>query len=180
MTTHALLICAPLLAGVGLAAVIDFRERKIPNWITFTLILSGLILGATSTGMVSLGQSFLGLIVGFLLTLVLFLLGALGGGDVKLLAGIGAWLGPESALKVFALEAIIGLVIVLAQALQQRRMRTLFRNSAVLAVNLAHMNTLGVEHVKETGKTTRSVDRPLPYAVPVLIALVILICRSWR
>ena len=66
------------------------------------------------------------------------------------------------------------------EGLQQRRMRTLFRNSAVLAVNLAHMNTLGVEHVKETGKTTRSVDRPLPYAVPVLIALVILICRSWR
>src|SRR5205809_4114311 len=125
MTTHALLICAPLLAGVGLAAVIDFRERRIPNWITFTLILSGLILSISGAGMASFGQSCLGLLVGFVLTLILFLLGALGGGDVKLLAGIGAWLGPEAALKVFALEAIIGLVIVLAQALHQRRMRTL-------------------------------------------------------
>ena len=71
-------------------------------------------------------------------------------------------------------------IIVLFQALYQGRGRILMRNSAVLAVNMAHMGDVGLDHVRETGQSSRSIDRPLPYAVPVLVAMAILFARSWR
>jgi prepilin peptidase CpaA len=180
MSTYALLICAPMLALTALAAVIDARSRRIPNWVTFTMILSGLAIAISGLGIVSTWQALGGMGVGFGLTIILFAVGALGGGDVKLLAGIGAWLGPEAALKVFVLEAIIGAIIVITQALAQGRFRKLLRNSAVLAVSMAHAGDLGMDHVRATGQSSRSIDRPLPYAVPVLIAVSLLLARSWR
>ena len=180
MTTHGVLVCVPMLALLALAATVDMRSRRIPNWLTFTLVLSGLGVNFMGLGPASGSQALCGFAVGLALPLVLFLLGALGGGDVKLLAGIGSWMGPECVLKVFAIAAIVGAVIVLTQAIAQRRGKVLLRNSAVLAMNLAHVGDVGVDHVRETGRASRSVDRPLPYAVPVLIAMAILIGRSWR
>ncbi len=180
MTTHGLLVCAPLLALLFWAATVDWRSRRIPNWLTFTLMLSGMAVNSTGLGPVSGIDSFLGFCVGFGLLLLLFLLGALRGGDVKLMAGVGAWMGPTTVLKVIVLETLIGAAIVLCQAIAQRRGRILLRNSAVLAMNLAHVGDVGLDHVRETGQASRSVDRPLPYAVPVLIAVAILIARSWR
>jgi prepilin peptidase CpaA len=180
MTTHGILVCAPLLALLIWAALVDLRSRRIPNWLTFTLALSGLAINATGFGPTSGIDAFWGFCLGFGLPLVLFILGALGGGDVKLLAGVGAWMGPATVLSVFAIAAVVGAVIVLVQALAQRRGKILLRNSAVLALNLAHVGDVGMDHVRETGLASRSVDRPLPYAVPVLIAMAILIGRSWR
>jgi hypothetical protein len=48
----------------------------------------------------------------------------------------------------------------------------------VLAVNLAHVKDVGLDHVKATGVSSRSIDRPIPYAVPVLAAVLILMARS--
>jgi prepilin peptidase CpaA len=174
------MLCAPLLALLAWAATIDLRSRRIPNWLTFSLVISGLAVNGIGIGPASGGSAFLGFLVGFTLPLVLFLLGALGGGDVKLLAGVGAWMGPETVFKVFLIAALVGAVIVLAQSLAQRRTKILLRNSAVLAMNLAHVGDVGVDHVRETGQAARSVDRPLPYAVPVLIAMTLLVARSWR
>ena len=124
-------------------------------------------------------ESISGLAVGFVLLFPLFALGAVGGGDLKLLAGLGAWFGPLAALQLFCIEALVGAVLVIAQAVQQGRTNALFRNSAVLAVNITHMGDVGVDHVRSTGEASRSVDRPLPYAVPILIALVALLAWNW-
>jgi prepilin peptidase CpaA len=120
-------------------------------------------------------QSLLGLLLGFAIPLVLFIMGALGGGDVKLLAAVGAWLGPVLVFKVILAAAVVGLVIVLVQATTQGRLRTLFRNSTVLTVNMVNMDVVGMETVTATGKSCRSVDRPLPYAVPVLVAVLLIL-----
>ncbi len=174
MTQQALFAAAPLGAALIWAAVSDVRSRRIPNLLTFALVLCGVAQSFLNSGTVTPTQSLLGLAMGFMLTFVLFAIGALGGGDVKLLAGLGAWLGPQMALLVFAAAAIVGMVIVLGQALVQGRLMTLFRNSAVVGMNLMHLRDLGVEHAAATGRHCRSVDRPLPYAVPVLIATVLL------
>ncbi len=117
----------------------------------------------------------LGFLTGFGLTIVLFVLGAVGGGDVKLLAGIGAWIGPGPTLAVFAVEAVLGAAIVLFQAVWQGRLSTLLRNSTVLAINLAHVGDVGMDHVSATGRSCRSVDRPLPFAVPTLAAVAMVV-----
>jgi prepilin peptidase CpaA len=180
MDTYGMLMAAPALALLVWAAAEDLRSRRIPNWLSFSLILGGIgqsvAFGVVSTPTTAL----LGFLVGFGLTVVLFVLGALGGGDVKLLAGVGAWFGPHAAVATFAIAAIVGAVMVLSQALAQGRMKVLCRNTAVLAVNLAHVGDVGLDHAKATGQSCRSVDRPLPYAVPVLIAVAVLVARSWR
>jgi prepilin peptidase CpaA len=175
MNAHRLLAFAPLMALLVWAAIEDLRTRRIRNWLTFSLIFTGILQSFIGHNGISPGTAGLGLLVGFALPLALFALGALGGGDVKLLAGVGAWLGPAPVFEVFCTVAVIGLVIVLAQATAQGRLRTLSRNSAVLAINLVHVGDVGLEHASATGKSCRSVDKPLPYAVPVLLAVTLLI-----
>ena len=176
MNTYTLLMCFPVVVLLAVAAVVDWRTRRIPNWLTFTLVLSGLAQSLVMpSAMVSPGSAMLGLLAGFVLIFPLYALGAVGGGDVKLLAGIGAWFGPQAAIAVFAVEAVVGMVMALAQAAYQGKTRLLLKNSALVAVNLAHVTDVGLEHTKRTGQACRSIDRPLPYAVPVLIAVMILL-----
>ncbi len=179
MTRETLILAAPLGAALLWAAASDLRSRRIPNVLTFALMLCGIAQSFANVGTVSPGQSLAGLGVGFALTFGLFALGALGGGDVKLLAGVGAWVGPSAVLAIFAGAAIVGMVIVLAQALVQGRITLLCRNTAVVGMNLMHLSDLGADHVAATAKSCRAVDRPLPYAVPVLIATALVMSFAW-
>ena len=135
------------------------------------MVVTGFCQTFLSYNQIAPSQSAFGLLVGFALPLALFVLGAIGGGDVKLLAGVGAWLGAVAVFKVFCAEAVIGMLIVLAQAAMAGRLGVLTRNSALLAVNLVHLDSVGLEHTKLTGQSCRSIDRPLPFAVPVFIAV---------
>jgi prepilin peptidase CpaA len=173
-----LLLLGPLLAMLFIAAVIDWRSRRIPNWLTILLAASGLANSFFATSLASPGTAMLGLLVGFAIPFVLFAMGALGGGDVKLLSGVGAWLGAMAVVKVFLAAAIIGMLIVLVQSAKQRRLSALFRNSAVLTINLINADTIGADAICETGKACRSVDRPLPYAVPVLLGVAVWLCSA--
>lgn len=166
-----LLNVGPLVALCAAAAVVDARTRRIPNALTLAVAASGLAQAALWGTPTSPLMSAAGLVVGGGILLIPFALRAIGGGDLKLLAGIGAWLGPVAAVQVYALSAVAGLVIVLAQCAATGRLRQLFRNSAVLATALASAPTLGVDHVERTGTTLKSVDRPMPYAVPILLGV---------
>jgi prepilin peptidase CpaA len=169
----------PLFAMLIWASVTDLRERKIRNWLTLTMIITGLAQSLMPGRFVTPGASALGMLIGFALPFALFAMGAIGAGDVKLLTGVGAWLGPVGILSVFFLEAVIGMIIVLAQAVWQGRLPALLHNSVLLTINLAHLREVGLAHVTATGKASRSVDKPLPYAVPVLLAVAILVIKSY-
>jgi prepilin peptidase CpaA len=168
----------PVLGLLAWAAAEDFRTRRIRNWLTGTLTIAGILHSYIAVGGIPPAQAWLGLAAGFALMFPQFALRALRGGDVKLMAGIGAWFGPVGVLKIFVIQAIVGLVIVLVQCTWQGKLIALFRNSAVLAVNLVHISDLGARHVIETGRSFRSIDRPLPYAVPVLAATLIVVAMS--
>ncbi len=179
MTTLHLMTALPLLVFMLLAAGIDASYRRIPNWLTFSMLAAGLTGSFLPGHLVTPGYAFLGLLAGFGLTFILFALDAMGGGDVKLLSALGAWVGPETVLVIFLVEAVIGMVIVLIQAMKQGRLQILARNTAMVAINLVNINDVGVEHTKATGKDCRSVDRPLPYAVPTLIATLLVLGLQW-
>ena len=133
--------------------------------------MTGLTHGLLARGPHGVLGSGLGILAGAAIPFALFAIGAMGGGDVKLMAGVGAWLGAGPVLLVLVCEKVIGLLIVLAQALYEGRLVALFSNSAVVAVNILHIREVGVEHVSGTGRGCRSVSRPLPFAVPALLAV---------
>lgn len=90
------------------AAVIDGAILKVPNWLTFPFIICGWVHWTMQDGFSGLGLSLLGTVVGMMLLLLLRNVGGMGAGDVKLLAGVGAWLGAMITLKAFAATCIVG------------------------------------------------------------------------
>ena len=85
-----------------MAAVIDGLKLKVPNWLTFPMIISGWIYSATLSpwaGWDGLLYSLWGTAVGMALLLPAYAIGGMGAGDVKLLAGVGAWVADTSTLS---------------------------------------------------------------------------------
>jgi prepilin peptidase CpaA len=99
------------------AAVIDGWKLKVPNWITFPLVISGWIYSTACFGWPGLGWSLVGTAVGLGLLLPAYAIGGMGAGDVKLLAGVGAWIWGTATFYAFCLSAIIGGVIAVAMVL---------------------------------------------------------------
>lgn len=164
-----------MLVLLLLAAVADLRTRKIPNWLTVLLIVSGLANAAFATSGLGIGMSIAGLFAAAFIPFVLFAIGAMGAGDVKLMAGVGAWMGPFAGVSVYLLSTLVGMVIALWQATAERRLPALFRNSALIAINLVHIRHVGLAHASATGRSAKSIGQPLPYAVPVLISTLLLV-----
>jgi prepilin peptidase CpaA len=88
-------VIALVVALVG--CVTDLRTRRIPNALTFSAAATAVVFHGIDAGLAGIGHSLAGLAVGLALFLPLFALRGLGGGDVKLLAALGAWM--ESGLS---------------------------------------------------------------------------------
>ena len=82
---------------VVVAAYLDLRDRRIPNWLTGTGVLVGLGSNYYQSGWPGLRNGLLGLSAAFALYALLFALRAMGGGDVKLMAAVGAFTGPSAS-----------------------------------------------------------------------------------
>jgi prepilin peptidase CpaA len=107
---------AIVVAGTGTGAVIDLRVRRVPNALTMTLATAGVALAATGLGRLGVSAAIAGWCAGLALMLPGYLFGATGAGDVKLLAAVGALLGPEGILWAFLYTAIAGGTIALVVA----------------------------------------------------------------
>lgn len=109
-------------AGVLAATVIDLRTRRIPNELTAAMAGAGIAMAATGVSETSVAGSFLGFAIGLLLMLPGYGLGATGAGDVKLMAAVGAVVGPGLVVTAFFCTAIAGGVLAVIVALRRRRL----------------------------------------------------------
>ncbi len=118
---------APDLPGAAclwllwVAVATDLLWRRIPNALTAPAGLLGLIYHASpAPGALGAGAALAGMLAGGALLLVLYRMGRVGGGDVKLLAALGAWLGPEAVTALFVYGAWAG-TLYAASLLWRRR-----------------------------------------------------------
>jgi prepilin peptidase CpaA len=105
---------ALLILIVGAAAVIeDLGWRRVSNWTSGGAVAAGLIVNYLNKGWSGAMHSFLGALIGFSVFLIFYLLGGMGGGDVKLMSGFGALLGDSRILPAALLAAAAGGVMAL-------------------------------------------------------------------
>jgi prepilin peptidase CpaA len=167
--THLALLQIFVTALVSAACVSDVRSRRIPNALTFSAAIAGLAFHAVTGGWTGAGWSLVGWFVGAALFFPVFALRGMGAGDVKLLAAVGAWLGPAQAVLAALLASIAGGVIGLGVALNHRYLTTAFRNVWLL---LTHWRVAGIQPLPDVTLDGGRGPR-LAYAVPIAIGTMV-------
>lgn len=155
------------------AAVIDGLKLKVPNWITFPMIITGWIYSATLSpyaGWEGLMYSVLGTAVGLALLLPAYAIGGMGAGDVKLLAGVGAWVWGTTTLYAFAVSAIVGGIIALLMVVFRRKW---FKHQAQFWVICNEILTVkDPEKLAAIAAERKPSMMLLPYGIPIAIGTI--------
>lgn len=102
----------PLLLSIWMAWG-DIRAQRIPNYLTLGTAMAGLGFQLGFHGWGGLWSGFLGLALGFGLLIIPYLLSGMGAGDVKALAALGAWLGPQRTFYLFLYMGVCGGLLIL-------------------------------------------------------------------
>ena len=152
-----------------LACITDLRSRRIPNVLTLTGALAAILFHTVTGGWIAGASSLGGWVIGAILFFPLFALRGMGAGDVKLLAAVGAWLGPAQVPVVALMTSIAGGVIALAVAFTYGYLGTALRNMVSL---LKHWGLTGVRPLPEV-TLERTRGPRLAYAVPIAIGTMV-------
>jgi prepilin peptidase CpaA len=175
----------PLLFLSGamiVAAIIDLWKFKVPNWLTFPLILTGWGLGLlhnlgllTDTGTGGIGASMAATGLGFALLLPIYAIGGMGAGDVKMQMGFGAWVGAffglgeglKVVLYAFCAAAIIGGILALLMIGVRRQFQRNLANTREIVADL--LNSPGLGAINEKAARRKPRLHLLPYGVPLCL-----------
>jgi len=155
---------------IVIALYTDLRWRRIPNGLTVTAAACAFFCHVLAGGVQDGGLFALkGLLAGIGLFLVPFLLGAMGGGDVKLFGALGAWLGLGGILTVALFAAVAGGVMALTILLARGgfgRLRHLYDDALALLLTRRRL---------EPDASARRV----PYTIPCALGFVVFLVRTF-
>lgn len=127
------------LAAIGItgtAAVFDWRRGEIPNWLTLPIVPVACAIYVWSSGWLGAVWALIAAIVCGLVPILLFYQRAMGGGDVKLLVGLGAILGLNLGLETQFLAFLLGSIGALVRLAWQGRLFQTLKTSALLLTNI--------------------------------------------
>lgn len=100
------------LIAIGLvAAWLDARTRRLPNWLSLLALAAGLAVTAVNTGIPALGSHLLHAAIALVVGMGLFRLGLIGGGDAKFYTGIAAWFSLHEAPRLLLYVSLSGLAL---------------------------------------------------------------------
>jgi len=158
--------------AIGLVAcVTDLRSRRIPNVLTYGAAAAGLLFHVFAPAGEGVTTPVLGWLVGVAIFFVPFALGGLGGGDVKLLGALGAWLGPLGIFWAALYAGVAGGVMAVITALATGYFRKALSNVYLL---LALWRVAGIRALPQL--TLETSDAPkLAYAIPIFAGTMVAI-----
>ena len=160
-------VAAVIVAAI--ACTTDLRSRRIPNWLTFGAAAAALMYHLVISGPFAAATGLGGWLLGAALFFPMFLLRGMGAGDVKLLAALGAWLGPETIFYVAFFTTLAGGVMAALVAVCRGYVRTAATN---LKFMLTMWWTTGIRPIE--GMTLNDVQGPrLAYALPIFAGLMV-------
>ena len=164
---------AAIVLFTSVCLVTDVRSRRIPNWLTVSALGVGLVAQTLVSGWPGLQASLGGFAAGFGILFVLWLLGGGGGGDVKMMSALGAWLGASLTIEVFLASAVVTILIVAL---------AMFRGGLPKKGALPK-GADGKAGKSAAGKETKKArpGRIVPYAVPLALGTwAVIVFESWR
>lgn len=158
------LVYWPIVAVLVVATFTDVRSRRIPNLLVLPFFGLGVAVSGWLYGWHGVGMSFAGAGLGLLLYGILFMMGGMGAGDVKLCAAIGAWIGPNQLFISLIFTALIGGAMALTWAFFGGFLKELFLHTGDLAFGS-----------KERGEVTlkNPLRRKMPYAPAIAVGTLI-------
>lgn len=158
------------------AAYIDGKELRVPNKLTFPMIIAGWVFCTFCTGW--LGQtwyeglmwSLAGTIVGGLTLLPFYAIGGMGAGDVKMMAAIGAWVGVTVVFYSFCVGAVVGGIIAVGMILCSGAARKHYNQFFFILNEIVTVRN--PEALFDIASDRKSSMRLLPYGIPMAIGTV--------
>ena len=156
------------------AAVIDGMKLKVPNWITYPMIIAGWIYSATCVAgypwWEGLLYSLIGTAVGLALLMPAYAIGGMGAGDVKLLAGIGAWIWSKDTIYSFAVSALVGGVIAVIMVVLKK---SWFKHKSQFWMICNEILTVkDPEKLAAIAAERKPTMMLLPYGIPIAIGTI--------
>lgn len=155
-----------VLCGL-IACVTDLKSRKIPNWLTFSVMVIGIV-GVIGLEPVNWKTPLLGLGTGLGLLVVPFMLGGMGAGDLKLLMALGALLGPVRIFWVFLFAGVAGGLLALGYMIYRMGIcQAVWRTGLMAQALWSGPRREVLRKTNETGQLS------IPYGVAVLAGLIL-------
>lgn len=155
------------------AAVFDWRQRRIPNWLTGLTLLAGLVYATGTSGFGGLGYSLLAAVLVSSPFVLLFVFAGGGAGDAKMMAAIGAWLGVVDGGIALAGVCFSGVALAFTWAALRGGLRRVVETMVVL--------TCGVLSPILGGRSPRDVasllppvhddDQKMPYGLAIFVGV---------
>jgi prepilin peptidase CpaA len=152
------------------AAVIDGVQLRVPNWLTFPMIISGWVYSSVAMGWDGLGWSLFGTAIGLALLLPAYAIGGMGAGDVKLLAGVGAWMHARHTFYAFCVSAVVGAVLAILMVVVRRGWR---KHSTQFWMILSEIMIIrNPTELAEIAADRKSSMLLLPYGIPIALGAI--------
>ncbi len=143
------------------AGLTDLRWRRIPNWLTYPAIACAFLLHWVVAGWPGLKLSLLGAALGLGILLPFVLIRSLGGGDWKLVGGLGAFYGPQRLMVVLILALFLNGLIALGMVVWKRRLGQTLKNLVRMSAAFLRLRLPGPE---------MTIDNPQAIKVPFGVA----------
>lgn len=181
MTSALTIPAAVVLATSFIAALTDVARFKVYNVLTYPVLLSGLAYHALTGGSAGFTNSMTGILFGFGVLLLPYMLGALGAGDLKFVAAIGAWMGMAEMFWVLVLGALANGVYSLIVVVRHKRYRQVVADLKLVFLRLAAIGRQfgaddDVESVQSmTGHDDRR-TRLVPFSAMTTVGVVLAYC----
>ena len=161
---------------VIVAAYIDGKELRVPNKLTYPMIIAGWIYSMIAYGMtgegwyVGLGWSLAGTAVGLATLLPAYSIGGMGAGDVKMMAAIGAWVYCETTFYAFCVSAIVGAVLAVIMIIMSKQTSKHYNQFMYIFNEI--MTIKNPETLATIAAERKTSMRLLPYGIPIAIGTV--------
>ena len=175
MATLSTALLVALLALVICAAISDAKSRRIPNWLSGFGLIAAFTLHIAQNGLHGAWFAAQGMVAAFAFYMVLYLIRALGAGDVKLMAAVGAFAGLALWIQIFVATAVIGAAAALALSLAKGRLKTTVWNTGFIAGELLHFRAPYIANKALDVKSPASITMPHGISIAFAVLLLLLV-----